>query len=323
MKGVFLDSATIESRGINFSRLTNALPGLHFFDHTAPDELIARTNGAEIIILNKIVLAKATLEKMPSVKCICVTATGVDNVDVAAANSLGKAVYNVQGYATASSAQHALALMLAFASKVQSYHHRAITDKLWPQSPIFCLPVLDTQELCGKTLGIVGKGQSGQAFAKIAIALGMTVLFAERKNTPPSKTRPGYLPFLDVLQAADFVSLHCPLNDDTYHMIAERELKSMQSHAILINVARGSIIDEKALLAALVSQQIAGVGLDVLSEEPPQPNHPLLEASLPNLIITPHVAWNTLESRQRLIDAVAQNIEAYNNGSNTNKVSRQ
>lgn len=323
MKGVFLDSATIEPSGINFSRLTNVLPGLHFFDSTAPDELLKRTDGAEIIILNKVVLAKATLEKMPSVKCICVTATGVDNIDVAAANALGKAVYNVQGYATASSAQHVLALILAFASKVHLYHQQATTDKLWSQSPIFCLPVLHTQELYRKKLGIVGKGQSGQALAKIASALGMTVMFAERKNIPLSKTRPGYRPFLDVLQTADFVSLHCPLNDDTYHLIADRELKSMQPHAILLNVARGSIIDEEALLSALVSEQIGGAGLDVMSQEPPEPNHPLLDASIPNLIITPHIAWNTLESRQRLIDAVAQNIEAYKSGATTNKVSLQ
>lgn len=320
MKGVFLDSATIDPTGIDFSRLTGELSSLTFFDQTQPQDIFERAQGAEIVVLNKVVLNKEVLEQMPTVRCICVTATGVDNIDVGHATRLGKLVCNVRGYATDSAVQHVLAMMLDFTSQLRAYHEAVIRDHLWENAPHFCLPIFPTYELRSKTLGILGRGQSGAALGKVAQALGMKVLFAERKHTPLAQTRDGYIPFKSVLQQSDFISLHCPLKPETHHMISSPELGLMKSTAMLINIARGKIIDEDALANALLQGEIFAAALDVLSEEPPTSANPLLSQHIPNLLITPHIAWNTQEARQRLVNGVADNIRAYIKGAPQNRV---
>lgn len=314
---VFLDFATVDRGDLDLARL-EALPAeLVTFDTTSSRETGQRIEGADVVILNKVELDAQLLNQLDSPpRLICLTATGTDNVDIAAAQNRGIAVTNIRDYCTASVTQHTFALILALATHLPEYHEK-LRSGAWANSQTFTLLDLPIFELSGKTLTIIGFGTLGQSVARSAQAFGMKVLVAEHQGKHP---RPGRVAFYKALSAADIISLHSPLNDQTRHLINDATIDLMKRSAILINTARGGLIDEQSLVAALRAKRLGGAGLDVLSEEPPPPDHPLLAPDLANVVITPHIAWASQEARQRAIDAVAANIRAYWAGEMLNRV---
>jgi glycerate dehydrogenase len=327
MRAVILD---IDSLGddINLDGLRASVPCLTEYGATSHNQVSERVRGHDIVITNKTPISAQTFHDCPELRFIAVTATGLNNIDLPAALAAGVPVANVTHYATGSLVQHTFALMLALATRLPAYD-TDVRRGLWHQSPNFCLMHHPIMELEGKTLGIVGYGDLGQAVARAAGAFGMRVLVARRpgqsENPWPFSgpeadnqapvTASGHPPprvaFDTLLEQADVVSLHCLLSDQTHHLMGAPQFVRMKRSALLINTARGGLIDEQALGDALRAGQIAGAGLDVVSVEPPVPGNPLLEASLPNLIITPHCAWASLEARQRLIDKTADNLREF------------
>jgi glycerate dehydrogenase len=247
---------------------------------------------------------------------ICIAATGTNNVDLTAARELNITVCNVPAYATASVVQHVFALLLSLTTHVHDYR-RAVAQHHWERSKNFCFLDFPIHELAGKIFGIIGYGELGKAVATIAEAFGMTVLIAAR---PGSKAESGRLPLQELLPQVDVLSLHVPLTEQTRNLIGTRELGLMKNTAILINTARGGIVDESALAEALRSHRLGGAGVDVLTKEPPTDGNPLLVADIPNLIITPHTAWASVEARQRLIQQVSANIQAFLAGKPINQI---
>ncbi|MBT8440344.1 MAG: D-2-hydroxyacid dehydrogenase, partial [Gammaproteobacteria bacterium] len=286
------------------------------FPATSTEETLQRVRNAELIISNKVVLDRAILSQCKQLKLVCVIATGTDNVDLQAAKELGIAVTNVTAYGTPSVVQFVFALLLSLATRLNE-HQASSRNGEWSNSPNFCVLDYQFRELSGKTLGIIGYGELGKGVAKVAQALGMHVLVSQRPGGEPSA---GRVPIEELLSQSDVISLHVPLADNTRNLIGEVEFKLMKPTALLINAARGGIVDELALINALQSDEIAGAGVDVLSQEPPRNGNPLLDYDKPNLIVTPHMAWGAVESRQRLIDLVAENIIAYQNGEKRNRV---
>mgnify|MGYP001986770864 CR=1 FL=1 len=319
MNITLLDSSTLSRGDIDFAPFQAFGPFTHF-DQTLPADVLARCQGAQVVITNKVVLNSKTLGALPALKLILISATGVNVVDLDAAKERGIPVCNVAGYSTPSVAQHVAALLLTLATNV---HRFAAELDQWPQSPIFTRLDHPVTELAGKTCGIVGLGAIGSAFAAIAESLGMSVQVFAREESG-NKQRP----FLTRLSAGEFfrtsdvVSLHCPLTADNEHMINRDTLALMKSSAFLLNASRGPLIDEEALADALRHDRIAGAGLDVLSVEPPPTNHPLLASDLreKNLIITPHSAWLSLESRQRLLQGLLSNLQNFIAGKPSNRV---
>ena len=235
-------------------------------------------------------------------------ATGLDHIDLQAAQQYGVEVRNVHGYGNDAVAEHTFMLMLALMRQLPAYQ-RDVAAGLWEKSPFFCYKGAPIRDLNGKTLGIFGRGGIGKAVASRAQAFGMKILWGEHKNA--LDCRNGYTPFTQVLQQADIISLHCPLNEQTRNLIGENELKAMKPQAILINVGRGGLVDEQALVAALKYGHLAGAGVDVLSQEPPVNGNPLLSAHLPNLIITPHIAWGSKDAIQRILVMLEDNINNF------------
>lgn len=320
MKAIFLDKNTIDPKGIDFTKLFQSVSAWESFDQTYPHEILPRIQQAELVITNKVPLTAFVLGQAKHLKCICVAATGCDHIDLIAARELGISVRNVRNYSTPSVAQHTIGLLVGLMSQTHHYHGRVMAGA-WSRADKFCLSDYQTYDLCGKTLGIIGYGVTGRAVCAIANAFGMEVLISEHKGVPDTAIRPGRVPFEKVIRDSDVISLHCPLNMNTKHLIGHPEFDLMKPTSILINVARGGLVDETALREVLMAGRIRGAGLDVLSEEPPADDHLLLgEPPCPNLIITPHVAWQTLESRQRLIDDIVANIVAYRKGSARNEV---
>lgn len=314
---MFLDRGTIQASGIDFSSFDNALENWQHFEATASDQILQRLQGADLVVTNKVPLGRALLEQVPQLKCICIAATGADHIDIKAAQERGIFVCNVVNYSTPAVVQHTFGLMISLMSQITRYH-ALVQQGEWARSKRFCLDNYSTNELLNKTLGIIGVGAIGQAVADLARAFGMKVIMSERKNSV--SLRPGRLAFSEVIRDADILTLHCPLNSQTRDMIGAAELSAMKPSAFLINASRGGLIDENALYEALARGIIKGAALDVLSQEPPNSTHPLLSGQCPNLIITPHVAWNAVESRQRLIDELTYNILAFKGGQQRNKV---
>lgn len=318
MRGVFLDKSSIEPQGVNFSILDKSLSKWNYFDNTSTQSQIsARIEQAELVVTNKVPLSLASLNNAKQLKCICVAATGADHIDIEAAKSLGIFVCNIKDYSTQGVAQHTFGMMIALMSQIINYH-KLVFEGAWACSEKFCLSDFQTHELYDKTLGIIGYGQIGQSVANIANAFGMKVLVSDRKGVSGTDLRPNRTTFEEVLRHSDIVSLHCPLSTETRDLISEQEFKQMKRSAILINIARGGVVDELALYSALKSKIIRGAALDVLAKEPPTCDNPLLSYSGNNLIITPHVAWNTVESRQRLVNELALNIQAFQQGQKRN-----
>lgn len=314
MHGVFLDTATMRPNELDFSSLRATLPSWTFHERTTADQTAARIATAEVIVTNKVVISGEHIRANPQLRLICVCATGVNNIDTEAAAEAGILVRNVANYAAASVAQHTLALMLGLATQWQRYA-RAVENGEWAQSPMFCLMDFPVVELAGKTLGIVGAGDLGARVARLAEAFGMDVVVAQLPHRGAAAAHGQLpwprLPWQAFLPACDFISIHCPLTADTRDLFNADALHAMKRTAFLINTARGGIVNETDLLAALRAQTIAGAALDVLAQEPPSADHPLIAARLPNLIITPHNAWISRECRQRLLDGVARNIRTF------------
>ncbi|SIT65950.1 glycerate dehydrogenase [Ectothiorhodosinus mongolicus] len=316
-QGVILDLETLAPRDLDLSRLRACLPHWRDYEYTLPDQTAERMAGAEVVITNKVVVGAADMDAAPELELIVVSATGTNNVDLAAAAERGITVCNVRNYGTASVAQHVFALILALTTRLNEYQ-RDVQAGAWHASRQFCLLDHPIRELAGKSLGIVGHGTLGSATAALARAFGMRVLIAQRRGTTPQE---GRTPFETVLSESDLLSLHCPLTPETQHLIDAQALRAMRSDALLINTARGAIVDNAALAEALRAGEIGGAGIDVLESEPPPEDHPLLQSDIPNLIVTPHIAWAAREARQRMVDLLADNITAFAAGHPINEVS--
>ncbi|HOB63314.1 MAG TPA: 2-hydroxyacid dehydrogenase [Candidatus Competibacteraceae bacterium] len=311
MLGVFLDRNSLHDHDLDFSELDRLLPDLRYFQATAPHEVAERIAEAEVVISNKVVLDAAALQQAQRLQLICVAATGVNNVDLDAAAQRGITVCNCRGYGTPAVVQHVFALLLELMTQLSAYR-QAVRAGRWQRSSQFCLLDFPIRELAGKTLGIIGYGELGQGVARVAEAFGMQVLIAQR----PGAVEPeeGRVPLPMLLPQVDVLSLHCPLTPETRGLIGAWELALMRRDAILINTARGGLVDETLLAAALRQGALGGAGVDVLSLEPPVDGNPLLAPDIPNLIVTPHSAWGSRESRQRLLMQLAENIQAYLEG---------
>ena len=316
---LFIDKASLYPEDLDFSALDN-VADWQWFDNAKVTDIQHSLERAEIIVTNKVQLDQAVIESCSALKLICVAATGINNIDIEAAKQKAITVCNVRAYATSSVVQHVFSFILSLNRKL-SHYKRAVADGKWARSDFFCYYGEPVSDLDGKTLGIIGYGELGKAIARIAKNFGMKVLIANshqiERQISPQENRVE----LDILLAeSDVVTLHCPLTDDNYHMIGERELSKMKVDSILINAARGGLVDEKALLNALKSKQIGAAALDVLEDEPATVNHALINYQQDNLIITPHIAWASRESRQRLVNEIANNIQAYLQGEPRNVI---
>ena len=294
------------------------------FDHewteygeTAAEQIVERLREASIAICNKVPMRAAMLSQLSRLRLVAVAATGVDNVDLAFCKEQGISVLNARGYAVDSLPEHALMLMLALRRNLIGYRADVLAGS-WHEAKKFCLVGRPINDLRGATLGIIGYGTLGQSMARLSSAIGMQVLIAERKNA--DVVREGRTKFEHVLQTSDIISMHCPLTNETQNLIDIEELRLMKSDAVLINTARGGLVNDEALLAALKSGQIAGAGIDVLRVEPPRKPSVLLDTVLPNLIVTPHNAWASRQAMQTLADQLIESIEAFVRGEPRNLV---
>jgi glycerate dehydrogenase len=272
-----------------------------------------------------VALRAAELAAAPRLRLVCLAATGTDNVDLATARTRGIAVANIRNYCAPSVTQHVFALVLALTQHLREYHGQ-VAAGAWARAPNFCLLEPRFAELAGKTLGLVGFGNLGRSVAAVARAFGMRVIAAARPYrgtpAPPAISSEGVerVGFEALLAQADVISLHCPLTEETRNLFDGTALARMKRTALLINTARGALVDAAALADALQRGVIAGAGIDVLAEEPPVRGSPLIDAGLPNLIVTPHMAWAARESRQRALDEIAANVAAFLRGERRNRV---
>ena len=310
---VVLDRDTLVNRPFEFDFPHT----LSSYGTTEAHETLARIRGADIIITNKVVISTEHIAANPQLKLIALAATGVNNVDVEAAKQNGTAVCNIRAYGNESVAEHAFMMMITLMRNLPAYQ-RDVAAGLWENSPFFCHLGAPMRDLNGKTLAIFGRGNIGKTLATYAQAFKMNVVFAEHKNA--QSVRDGYVSFDEAIRSADVVSLNCPLTPQTANMIGEAELQQMKPGAILINCGRGGLVDEAALVAALKYGQIGGAGFDVLTQEPPRDGNPLLKARLPNLIVTPHIAWASQEAANRLFDILLDNINRFVAGNPQNLV---
>jgi glycerate dehydrogenase len=319
LKVVFLDAATFGDSSLE-SFTAEWACRIHPF---SPAESVAeRLQGHQVAVVNKVVLDKSILcsPGARDLKLVAVAATGTDNVDLNTARTRGVGVCNVPGYATQAVAQFTIALILELAARAGSYA-ALVRNGQWEKSPIFTMLDYPCVELASKVLGIIGCGNIGRAVGEMAQGLGLEVIVSQRPGAhePLSNDR---VPLDELLGKADFVTLHCPLAPNTKKLIGARALALMKPGAFLINTARGGLLDDEALLDALRRGHLGGAALDVLTQEPPSSDHPLVKAAkeLDNLLLTPHCAWSTREARQRLLQEVAQNIVAFAQGSRRNRV---
>lgn len=317
MKSVFLDYATLGTGDLDLSTLNALLPGLEVFDNTTADERIKRIRDAEVVFCNKTRLDAETLESASALKFIGLTATGTDNVDLAYAKSHDIAVCNLKNYCTQSVVEHVIATMLNLAHSIKSFNVLVRAGE-WGKADNFCKLDYPVRQLSAMTLGIVGYGELGQGVEGMARKIGMQVMIARRHGT--SGSNDGRHDFDEVLTKADVISLHCPLTDETQNLINRDTLELMKSDAILINTARGGLVDSEALAEALGNGTIGAAAIDVLPEEPPVNGDPLIDYEGDNLIITPHIAWATREARQAAIDGIAANYAAFKGGDKLNRV---
>lgn len=310
---VVLDRDTLVNRPFDFDFPHT----LSSYGTTEAHETLERIRGADIVITNKVVISAQSFAENPQLKLVAVTATGVNNVDVEAAKQNGAAVCNIRAYGNESVAEHAFMMMITLMRNLPAYQ-RDVAAGLWENSPFFCHLGAPMRDLNSKTLAIFGRGNIGKTLATYAQAFKMNVVFAEHKNA--QSVRDGYVSFDEAIRSADVVSLNCPLTPQTANMIGEAELQQMKPGAILINCGRGGLVDEAALVAALKYGQIGGAGFDVLTQEPPRDGNPLLKARLPNLIVTPHIAWASQEAANRLFDILLDNINRFVAGNPQNLV---
>ena len=317
MNITFLDAATVDSGDIDFSKI-NQFGELTTYSTSTSKNASERIKDSEIVITNKVILNKEILESASKLKLIVVSATGYNNIDLKSAKEKNITVCNVVNYSTPIVAQHTFSLILNLCGQTHKYLYE---KSLWPKSPIFTRLEHPVNEIFGKTLGIAGVGNIGETVGTIAEAMGMTIQVLHRKGSKnerhPEWNRVNENEFFST---SDIITLHCPLTESNHHLINEKTLSLMKSSSYLINTSRGGLIDEPALATALRNHIIRGAALDVLSEEPPPNDHCLLQESVPNLLITPHNAWTSIESRKRLLNGIVENISSFINGSPINRV---
>lgn len=329
MRAVFLDFDTVGPGDLDTAPLLKYLPDLELYAHTPAGQVAERIAGAEVVLINKVRLNAATLAAAEDLRLVCLAATGTDNVDIAAAREHGIAVCNIRNYCTPSVVQHVFTLILALTNHVIEYRE-LLRGRAWAESAQFCMLDFPIRELDGKTLGLVGLGVLGSAVASVGAAFGMRVLAARRPyRGAASDSGQQYsddtdlvtrVPLGDLLQRADIVSLHCPLTEETNNLIDAHALRMMRNDALLINTARGGLVDSAALVESIRNAEIGGAGIDVLRQEPPTGPEPLIDNDLDNLIVTPHIAWAAREARQRAIDEMGANIAAFLRGEERNRI---
>ncbi len=327
MRAVFLDFGTVSHDDLDTSSLERVLPGITLYPTSSDAEVDERIAGCEFILTNKLQITRARMRAVPGLRFIGLTATGTNNIDLEAARELGIAVCNIRDYCTVSLAQHVLGVILLLTHRFREYGKAAI-DGTWARSEQFTVPGAPIRELTDRILGIVGYGTLGKAVAKVAReALGMRVLIAQRPGTSVGRdadttTSIGEVRVTldELLRCADVLSLHCPLTPATTGMIGRRELALMKPDALLINTARGALVDLEALVEALRAGDLGGAAIDVLPQEPPVDGSPLFAPDIPNLIVTPHIAWAAFEARQRAVDELALNVEDFLRGGRRGRV---
>ena len=316
MQIVFLDRETISPktalRSVSFDH------ELTVYGRTSRDQVVERIKDADIVITNKVPLRQEAIEQAGHLKMVAVAATGTDNVDLAACARKGIVVSNIRGYAINTVPEHVFALIFALRRSIVAYRESVKAGR-WYDAQQFCYFDYPIKDLAGSTLGVIGKGTLGQAVARIGQALGMRVLFAARKGASDQES--GYTAFDEFLAESDIITLHCPLNDHTRDLIGAREFGLMRRKPILINTARGGLVNEPALVDAMRQGRIGGAGFDVTTPEPPDNQNALIQLlDMPNFILTPHVAWASEQAIQALADQLIDNIEAYQQGAPRNVV---
>lgn len=315
MKAVFLDYDTVSNGDLDLSSLRDAVDDLYLFESDAA-KTAERVRGADIVLVNGMRLTGELLRAAPRLRLVAVSGTGTDNIDLAAARELGVGVCNVLGYCTASVVQQVWALILSLTQHVSAYG-RSARDGSWARNDPSVGLSHPIRELHGRQFGVVGWGELGRGAARVAETFGMRVAVANRRG---HGSHPERMELDRLLATSDIVSLHCPLNDSTRGLIGARELALMKPDALLINTARGALIEGRALADALCAGRLAGAGLDVLAQEPPAADDPLLDPRVPNLIVTPHIAWAAREARQRCLDEMAANIRDFRGGGRRSRV---
>lgn len=317
MRAVFLDYATVSFRGdLDPSRLARACPGIELRPQTAEAEIPKAIADTGAVLVNKLRITRDVMAATPSLKLIALAATGTNNVDLDAARDRGIAICNVRDYCTASVVQHVLGTLLLLTHRLREYD-ALVRSGAWSKGEQFCLLDYPIRELAGRRLGIVGYGTLGQAVARAAQALRLEIVIA---NRPGGEPQPGRIALEQLLPSVDVLSLHCPLTPATAGLIGAPQLAVMKPDAVLINTARGALVDGSALAAALRAGRLGGAAIDVLPQEPPIDGDPLLAGDIPNLIVTPHVAWAAREARQRCIDEMAANVEDFLRGGRRGRV---
>jgi glycerate dehydrogenase len=317
-KMAVLDGYTLNPGDLSWDELKTLAPSVEIHDRTAPAEIVARAQGAELVLSNKVRLTAETIAQLPDLKYIGVLATGFDVIDVAAAKNRGIVVSNVPAYSTHSVMQVVFGFILEWTHHI-AHHAQGVRGGAWAKCPDFAFWDFPLTELNGKTLGIIGFGKIGQTVGRVGHAFGMKILTASK--TPKDVEYPvRYGSLDDVFAQADFLSLLCPLTPDTRGLVNRERLKKMKKTAYLINTARGPVVNEAEVARALNEGLIAGFGADVLSAEPPPTDNPLLSAK--NALITPHFAWASVEARQRLMQVTLENIRAFLAGTPQNVVSQ-
>ncbi|BCG26919.1 glycerate dehydrogenase [Pseudomonas tohonis] len=307
LRAVFLDHASLDLGDLDLTPLRQQFAELELHDQTGHRDVVGRLRGAQVAISNKVTIDAAAIAELPDLKLILVSATGTNNIDLAAARARGITVCNCQGYGTPSVAQHTLMLLLNLATRFVDYRE-AVRQDHWQKATQFCLLDFPIVELEGKTLGLLGHGELGSAVARLAEAFGMRVLLGALPGRPPRADR---LPLAELLPQVDALTLHCPLNEHTRNLIDAEQLALMKPGAFLVNTARGGLVNEHALADALRSGHLGGAATDVLTQEPPKDGNPLLAVDIPRLIVTPHNAWGSREARQRIVVQMAENLEAW------------
>ena len=316
MNITYLDGYTLNPGDLSWEPLEK-LGNFTVYDRTPPEDVVARASDADIVLTNKVYFSAETLAQLPKLRYIGVSATGYNNVDLAAARAQGITVTNVRGYSTSAVAQHTFSLLLGLTNHTE-LHSRSVRAGDWTNAADWCYWKTPLVEIAGKTIGLIGLGDIGTQVARIALAFGMRVL-AHRKSNAPAEEGIALVELDELLRKSDVISLHCPLTDETKEIINADSLAKMKPSAYLINTGRGGLIREQDLADALNGDQLAGAAVDVLSTEPPKPDNPLFTAK--NCLVTPHVAWAFFESRQRLMQMAADNISAFQRGQPTNVVS--
>ena len=316
MKAVLLDWATM-GPDLDTSALRALLPELEIYDETSDEQIAERIAGAEIVLGNKIMISESLFAGAPEMRFIGLTATGTDNIDLESARKHGVAVANIRAYCTQSVVEHVFGCLLGLTHSLRSYDSD-VRGGAWQQASNFCMLTHPINELSAMTLGIVGFGELGKGTARLGAAFNMEVIVAAR---PGSDGVPdGRVSFDELLRRSDVISIHCPLNDATRGLFGADEFRRMKSSGLLINTARGALIDTQALADALRSGEIAGAAIDVLPKEPPIDGDPLLDYEGNNLIVTPHIAWGTREARQAGVDQLTEIVAAFLRGEDKNRV---